>query len=88
MLGWEVEVGKCPPPALRTWVYNEGGIASGEYTSDPMSCGELVSYLSIYYSAWYVVGTNIYYFLFFMVGSVTDFAFREDSSQMLPKFWH
>lgn len=49
MVGWKVEVGKSHLSALRTCPRDQGGIPSGEYTSDPMSQDELVSYLSTYY---------------------------------------
>lgn len=50
VVGWKVKIGKSPLPDLRTYTYGEGNIASGEYTSDPVSCDELISYLSSYYS--------------------------------------
>lgn len=60
------------------------GSPSGWYSSDPVSCDELVSYLKHLLD--YLIhgrnSTNVYFFLC-MMGSATDFAFSEDFSSIL-----
>lgn len=60
------------------------GTPSGWYSSDPVSCDELVSYLKHLLD--YLIhgrnSTNVYFFLC-MMGSATDFAFSEDFSSIL-----